>query len=97
MLGQHACDVLTNAPPFGLGKSKTSKHKTKPTFKTYHFHLMPIFYISFISQPKQDESKEFFIRGERDYGVTWEPDLPCLYRPGEPGNTLAGEEHYQTK
>ena len=33
--------------PSGLENSKTSKHKTKPTFKTYPFHLMSTIFMSF--------------------------------------------------
>ena len=46
--------IVTNAPPLALVNSKTSKHKTKPTFKTYPFHLMLTIHMSFTSQPKQD-------------------------------------------
>ena len=53
--------------PSGLENSKTLKHKTKPTFKTYPFHLMFIVYMSFTSQPRKDASKEFFIERGRNY------------------------------
>ena len=44
---KHCADCYECAPS-GLENSKTLKHKTKPTFKTYPFHLMLIIYMSFI-------------------------------------------------
>ena len=85
---------VTNTAPSGLENSKTSKHKTKPTFKTYHFHLMLIIYMSFTSRPKQDKSKGGFVIGEgRNYRVTWEPGPHCLYKQEEL-DILVEEEHY---
>ena len=89
--------LVTNTPPLALENSKTSKHKTKPTFKTYHFHLMPIIYMSSILQPTQDESKEVCYKGREELQVTWELDLLRLYKQEKPGDTREGEVHYQTE
>ena len=81
----------------GLRKtSKTSKHKTKPMFKTYHFYLMFIIFMSFTTIPSKDKLMEFIIREGRIYGVTWELDCLPQYREEEQG-TLVGNLHYQTE